>query len=649
MGIYKNFKEFAEDKLYNCIFKSVNDYISQNKRDFENHDMDEVSRLELTDIHVAGVTFKEGEEEKLQIRISVDADVDVYGYTACGWDHISTTKFCCVFLSAILQDGLRNIELIKIEDYEKNKYDKDSSLSQNLVSYMYEENVEKYAEAFLQKHCPQALLEPMAIPVFDIIQQMGMKMFYAPLENNVFGKTYFGKEKVWVYKDNSLSDTIEIDTCPGTMLINPNVYFMRNVGSVNNTIIHECVHWDRHRRPFELQKLLMGDCQHISCEIVERYDGLEKDSSALKWMEWQANQLAPRILMPAEMTKKKLNDCLNKLFSDYPNERNAVRLETAIEELADFFHVSKIAAKIRAIELGFDQVQGVFVYSNNEYLPPFSFPSGTLKSNQTFVLDEPNAIIAVYNSDDLRKLFFSGVLVYVNSMICVNSPKYVQVDETPKLTDYALNHVDECCYIFTQKIGVSKIYSDSFYRKCFLCRDVNSETYIEAEYDPEHKNNQDKIKQAKEIKVITDLFRDIANRLENEIPGGFAATLIYHMNRKGLTNEELSGRSYISTVSISGYRNDKKPSIDQAMALCNGLKLAPPYAKDLMKKAGYDLSNVSRKNLIITFLLDYHMDDTIEQWQEKINTAELNLSLPKETQEMKRNKERKQKNSQIIK
>lgn len=65
------------------------------------------------------------------------------------------------------------------------------------------------------------------------------------------------------------------------------------------------------------------------------------------------------------------------------------------------------------------------------------------------------------------------------------------------------------------------------------------------------------------------------------------------MNRKNITNEELSARTNISTVSISEYRNTISPkiSLDRATALCNGLKLEKHYSHDLMKKAGYDLSN----------------------------------------------------------
>ena len=46
-----------------------------------------------------------------------------------------------------------------------------------------------------------------------------------------------------------------------------------------------------------------------------------------------------------------------------------------------------MAAKIRAIELGFDQAAGVFNYVDGQYYPPFSFAKGSLKKDQTFIID----------------------------------------------------------------------------------------------------------------------------------------------------------------------------------------------------------------------------------------------------------------------
>lgn len=56
-------------------------------------------------------------------------------------------------------------------------------------------------------------------------------------------------------------------------------------------------------------------------------------------------------------------------------------MQLAISEFADFFKVSTMAAKIRAIELGFDQAAGVFNYVDGQYYPPFSFAKGSLKKD----------------------------------------------------------------------------------------------------------------------------------------------------------------------------------------------------------------------------------------------------------------------------
>lgn len=632
MGKYKDFKEYMQDNFYNDIFANLEPFIVTQKDSFESDEIYRVKWVDLDNINVCGVTFKEIDGRFLEIRTSVDAEVIVFGKAKYSFDRFFVKRTYNVFFRALLENGLQQVKIIKVEDYNPSTYEKDKSLSQNLVPYMYEEDVEKHAEAFLKKYCPNALLQPMPIPVFEVAKSMGMVVYYAPLDNNIFGKTYFGTEKVTVYTDYTLSATIKILTQPGTMLINPNIYFMRNVGTANNTIIHECVHWDRHRRPFELQKLLTEECNYISCEIVEVYDGIPQDAPALKWMEWQANQLAPRILMPAEMTKKKLGEYLRRLHAESPYKRNAELLEIAIRKLAEYFMVSNIAAKLRVIELGFDEAQGVMVFSNGRSLPPFSFPRGTLKDNQTFVIDEKSALLQIFMSEELRNMYFEGRLIYANSMVCINAPKYVTRSETgqPILTDYALEHVHECCYIFERKISASDTYSDSFYRRCFLCRDVSSETYIEAKYDPEHKDNQIKSQRKAEIEKITESVEDIVRRFATEIPSGFAGTLSYHMNRKNITNEELSARTNISTVSISEYRNTLSPkiSLERATALCNGLKLEKHYSHDLMKKAGYDLSTPNIIYYMIDWVIDEHPDDTLQQWQDKFNDAHVNIKLP---------------------
>lgn len=632
MKKYNNFKEYMEDVYYDEIFNKIKGLVCAHKDSFESDTVYSVSYAEPYDIHVSGVTFKEQDNGLLEIRVSVDADISVKGKTKYGYDEIADNASYNVFFRAKLEDGLQQVTITNAEEYNPAKFEKDKSLSQDLVPYLYEDAVEKNAEDFLSRHYPKALLQPMPLPVFEIAQSMGMTVYYAPLDDSVFGRTYFGSEKVTVYTDNTLKSKSEIVTKPGTMLINPNVYFMRNVGTANNTIIHECVHWDRHRKAFELQRLLTGNCNHISCEIVDTYEGIPDDAPALKWMEWQANQLAPRILMPAKMTEKIYSSALRDIHTSKPLTRFAEVMEEAVGYTAQYFGVSFIAAKLRLMDLGYDVVQGTYVYNDGKYMPPFYFAKGTLEKNQTYIVDEKSAMLQIFISDELRALYFEGKIIYANCMVCINSPKYVTRSETglPILTEYALEHVHECCFVFNRKVNVSDTYSDSFYRRCFLCRDVNSETYIESKYDPNHKDNQSKLERKAEIDKITESVTDIVRRLATEVPGGFSGTLSYHMNRKNITNEELSARTNISTVSISEYRNTLTPkiSLERAVALCNGLKLEKHYSHDLMKKAGYDLSTPNINYYMIGWVIDEHPDDTLQQWQEKFNDANVKVKLP---------------------
>lgn len=83
------------------------------------------------------------------------------------------------------------------------------------------------------------------------------------------------------------------------MLIDPDTFLKRNFGTKRNTIAHECVHWVYHRR-YYIAANRLGNKQSIAYREPAGigYDTLPKKWSDEDWMEWQANNIAPRILMP---------------------------------------------------------------------------------------------------------------------------------------------------------------------------------------------------------------------------------------------------------------------------------------------------------------------------------------------------------------
>lgn len=632
MKTYRTFEEYMYDNYYDAIYNKVKGFLFQKKGTsfLSTSLIPDVSRFDLDDYHVMGATFKTPGGDVLHFRLSINADVNVYGKSRYDYESDTKSIWMSVYCESILKNGLHNVRIVRVEEYSKDRFDKETALDHYLVPYLYSEAADEVAEDFLRDHCPQALQTAMPLPVQDVVRDMGMQLYFAPLDDSIFGKTYFETSEVTVYTDDAFQKTAEITALPGTMLVNPNVFFMYNIGTMNNTIIHECVHWERHKLFFELKRLLNHEYRFISCEIVEAYGKDKTKSTPLEWIEWQANTLAPKILMPASTTKRFIQDRLHNLRQSMPaNTRDAEVMAQAILDTAAFFQVSRIAAKLRAIELGFEQVHGTFVYIEGKSIPHFSFGSKIIGKNGSFVVDSISALRMIITHPVLDTLYAENKIVFVNNMLCINAPKYIQFndEEHPEMTQYALDHVDECCFLFTCKKRIKLDYDDSFYRACFLCREITADSLLEAEYDAGLAKNQLTEEEAAAIAEIVKLSQQYENDFD-ELPGSFHKTVDYHITRKGLTAETLSGRSNLSTQTISELRNktDKSVSIQTLLKLFIGLNLNKEYCYDLMKKIGMEFPK-TMEGRFFKWLVDEHTDETIERWQMYLNQAKLKVSL----------------------
>ena len=65
-------------------------------------------------------------------------------------------------------------------------------------------------------------------------------------------------------------------------------------------------------------------------------DDQRRKRNALQWMEWQANALAPKILMPAEMTKRKIEELLIRYHVEFSRLNEADIMQMVLTELSDF-------------------------------------------------------------------------------------------------------------------------------------------------------------------------------------------------------------------------------------------------------------------------------------------------------------------------
>lgn len=217
-------------------------------------------------------------------------------------------------------------------------------------------------------------------------------------------------------------------------------------------------------------------------------------------------------------------------------------------------------------------------------------------------------------------------------MFVINNPKFVNIQEGHEatLTDYALEHADECCLVFDRTTRVSKNFDDSFYRICFLCRDADSKSFVEARFNRNEGKNEDVQKRAREMALV----RNEAKRIQDimcQLPPTFCGTLEFHVNRRSYTNEKMEELSGISARTIQDYRKkiDAKPMLQSVLALCIGLNLQPAFSYDLITKAGYNIMLPSEEYLVYRFLIDHHHMESIFMWNQKLQDAGIPQQLPK--------------------
>ena len=595
---YATFEAYLQDNYYNEIFKAVNNYLwTKGRNGLGSYVVLDPKYLKLDDIHVKKVRFSSEDGTLLQFNAAVEADVILQGMGKRDYEADIKTPWYTVSFVGFLNDGLSMVRVIGVDDYFNDKFDRKTTLSKYLVPYLYSEDLEDEAEKFLEKYCREALKTPMPIPIEKLVENMSVEMYDAPLPDNIFGKMCFAEDTVEVFNEDG--EVEEQLIFPGTILINPNIFFMRNIGSRNNTIIHECIHWDRHKNFFEMQNLLSSDLKALECSVTEKK--LERDvgvEGALQWMEWQANALAPRILMPRHTTTEKLKEILEDLMKNAPELADSERMEEAIKELAEFFQVSKFAAKLRAIELGFVTAIGVWNYIDGEYTPSFSFDYRACNKDETYIVDYRNAAYEVLFDPDHRDVFENGDYVYVENKLCVDSPEYYYIGEDgiAHLTPYARQNVDKCCLKFKNTYKVSATSGDEYYTKCALCRNIDGITEINATLV---KDGYDKLtrEEAETIKKERKAMQQLASLLA-KLPGSFTGTLGYHMDHykdhdekkeRKMTETELGRLTLFSDRQIRTFRTDEtaKKDITATCALCLGLKLHPDLSEDMVTKSRY--------------------------------------------------------------
>lgn len=606
MSKNRSFTEYISNRFYDELFSSLSIFITERLESLElrSYVVENIDSADLTDITIKRIYIEDRGDMAIAFDIAIEAELEV-SETHRRWDTQDVcTQWFLVSCTANLSHKLNDFKITNVDVYSQRSFNK-RPLSDSLVPYMNATELDAVATDFLRRNYPQALLSPMAIDVTELASSMGLqiKQYHIEKDFSVFGQIFFSDCDTEIY-DETKDRMIPKNIKGGTIVVDPKSYYLRNLGSVNNTIVHECVHWDRHRKAFELERLYNESVTQIKCQVI---GGVKESNSrsATDWMEWQANALAPRIQMPLTTFRSKANELIRKYQKNFQSTALVDVMEPVIDELAVFFCVSRHAAKIRMVDVGFEDAVGAFTYIDGKYVKPHAFKKGAIRRNQTYCISQEEASVVAFSDIEFSKQSNKGVYLYIDTHMCINTPKYIikKDDGTVEMTDYARLHLDECCIAFDLKVTSKNKYCQEFYKECVLFRDIDSGITFETTFSKE--SNKSVIDMANSIlSHETEIQTTI-----NNMPLKFGDALEYLMKWSKITVEKLAEEALVDPKTIQRMRNNPSypKNINCVIAVCIAMHLPPEISNALIDKSGFTFRlAVDQSHLLYSFFLKHY-------------------------------------------
>lgn len=252
---------------------------------------------------------------------------------------------------------------------------------------------------------------------------------------SIFGEICFSEGPIEAF-DLFKSKKYTLDVRRGTILIDAYTFWERNLGCVKNTIAHEVFHWYRHRMYAAIKQILRKEkliaCR---CPAEEVYPSSGDTWTDEQLMEWQANSIAPRILMPIDTFRQKVNE----LYSVYDYESSPIKpavLTCIADDLASFYGVSRQSALIRMMETGYKEAASIYQYDRSSDLHSY--------------VERSDAFYEYSANPEFRRLIDSGLFLYIDGYFVINDEKYIVRGDNGALSiaDYAWEHLSECTLQF---------------------------------------------------------------------------------------------------------------------------------------------------------------------------------------------------------
>ena len=303
----------------------------------------------------------------------------------------------------------------------------------------------------------------------------------------------------------------------------------------------------------------------------------------------------------------------------------------ALFQVAEFFHVTFSALKVRLIQLGYKGIIGINNYIDNQRKESYFVNKKSIEFGQTYRIDFIDSVIASVFNPKLKSLIDQNKIVYADGFYSLNDPKYVKVDQNGKvvLTDYALEHVDECCLVFDVKGNFKSNFDKTFYSLCYLCRDASSNnisTYLNFNVS----QNQKILSIAEDMRLVDQETND-TRKIKKRMEGTFADALKGIINYYGFeSNTKVADLVGLTEGTIRNYLNGTTtPSLKCVIAICGGLRLPPDVSFALVEKAGHTLGKRGLEiDSIYKHLIRCCYREGLASWNKRIQIKYPDETLP---------------------
>ncbi|MFI3113364.1 hypothetical protein [Streptococcus suis] len=499
----------------------------------------------------------------------------------------------------------------------------------DLIPYMNRGEYDLAASHILSKYYPEFSSTTDNVGTIDVMvlaQRMGLNVVFlnvSEVNEQQRAMVKFDSEPVKAF-DPETGEIFEYIPMKGDLIVDAKLLDHNRVGELNNSLLHECVHWEFHWQHFAFKRLLAdfyGSTDLIPLNLIN-----DKPKYA---MECQAKGIAPRILMPKDSVERLVISTMGQYsYLGFNNVTELTLLTDTVDKVAKVYQASRHSAKIRLQELGFSSNSSTYDYVDGSYVPShITTSSGETYLFQTFVIGFSELINLASANSELSKLLLTGEYVYADKFVCINDSRYVEVDSFGHLvlTEEALDDVSKCCLSFNYEyLNINSGLSTQYEYTLFKLSEADYGRILNGF------NQNAEILDVREEAVALDNFNVYIQEIISENEGivdylydvrlTFEEVVSKIVEYRGYDNQEFVAQTNLHRNFLSKLRQFKGTSYEEMtlLRLFVGLKIPTTYLEKFFAIAGKTINPTDKKMQYITQLISVFHGIEIDKFEKLV-------------------------------